>query len=82
MLLVNGDSVLSQPAVQVSAAFSHPQPLNQSDSFPFWDIDGDGGAVDEMEALRYGAERKQFRFHQRENVLRVLGFCSLQVQEI
>ena len=34
-----------------------------------------------MKPLGHRAEGKQFRLHQRENLLHILGFCSFQVQQ-
>ena len=55
------------------------------DGKPNWTLVGHLGIIGHdrvMKPLGHRAEGKQFRLHQRENVLRVLGFCSLQVQKI
>ena len=81
MLRVDGYPVLPQLSEQGPAARPGPQMFYQLCALIPRDINGDRGAVDEVEALRDGAEGEQFRAHQGQDVLGVLGRFAFQVQQ-
>ena len=81
MLRVDGYAVLSQIAVKFPPALAVAQALHERLALADGDVHRDRGAVDEMEALRDGAEGKEFRLHQGQYAVDVLRFLALQIQQ-